>query len=59
MTDANPAIVKLQHIRQLWAELARSKPNTPECRDIMNKIRALSAEYQSLVDASPTSGKSK
>ena len=59
MDDTNPAIAKLQHIQQLWAELGRTKLNSPKYRDVMKKIRALSAEYQSLVDAPQKGEKSK
>jgi hypothetical protein len=59
MNDANPAIDKLQRIQQLWAELGRTKLNGSEYRDIMKNIRALSAEYQALVDAFPKPGTSR
>lgn len=42
---------KLERIRQLWKELERMKPNTSEAEALMEKIRALSAEYQALIDA--------
>ena len=57
MTDTHPATVKLERIRQLWAGLGRT--NIPECRDIMKKTRALSAEYQPLVDPPQKGEKSK
>ncbi|HEY4766001.1 MAG TPA: hypothetical protein VIH75_20170 [Candidatus Sulfotelmatobacter sp.] len=59
MNDTNPAVAKLQRIQQLWAELGRTKLNSPEYRDVMKKIRALSAEYQPLVDAPQKGEKSK
>jgi hypothetical protein len=59
MNDTNPAIDKLQRIQQLWAELGRTKLNSPEYKDIMKRLRALSAEYQSRVDAPQKGGNSK
>jgi len=59
MNHTNPAIDKLQRIQQLWAELGRTKLNSPEYKDIMKKLRALSAEYQWLVDAAQKGEKSK
>ena len=41
---------KLERIHQLWRELERMKPNTAESEALMEKIRALSAEYQALMD---------
>jgi hypothetical protein len=41
---------KLERIHQLWKELERMEPNTSEYEALMEKIRALSAEYQSLMD---------
>jgi len=59
MTNTNPAVVKLQHIQKLWRELGRAKLNSPEYQDIMKKLRALSAEYQSLIAAPQKGEKSK
>jgi hypothetical protein len=59
MNDTNPAINKLQRIQKLWVELGRTGLRTPEYETIMERIRVPSAEYQSLVDASPKPGKSK
>jgi hypothetical protein len=59
MNHTGPAIDKLQRIQQLWVELGRTKLNSAEYQDIMKNIRVLSAEHQSLVDASPRPGKSK
>jgi hypothetical protein len=42
---------KLERIYQLWKELERMEPNTSESEAVMKKIRALSAEYQALIDA--------
>ena len=44
---------KLLRIQQLWKELEQLKPNTSESEALMEKIRALSAEYKALVDAPP------
>lgn len=41
---------KLERIHQLWRELERMKPNTAESEALMEQIRALSAEYQALMD---------
>jgi hypothetical protein len=59
MNDTDPAIFKLHRIQKLWAELGRTRLNSPEHEEIMNNIRSLSAEYQSLVDACQKLGKSK
>jgi hypothetical protein len=59
MNDTNPAVIKLQRIQKLWAELGRTKLNSPEYQDIMKNIRSLSTEYQSLVDAPQKGEKSK
>ena len=42
---------KLERIRQLWIEQEKIKPETPEHEALQNQIRALSAEYQAVVDA--------
>ena len=47
----DPASEKLERIHQLWKELERMGPNTSEAEAVMKKIRALSVEYQALVDA--------
>lgn len=39
-------------ILQLWKELERTKPNTYEYNALVQKIRALSAAHQDLIDAS-------
>jgi hypothetical protein len=43
-------IEKLERIKELWGELARTKVHTPEYGALMSRIRALSAEYQALID---------
>jgi hypothetical protein len=52
MDRANTAIDKLERIQQLWAELSRTKLNSPEYKALAEKIRTLSAEYQSLANNS-------
>ena len=42
---------RLERIQQLWKELERTPPNTSEYVTLMKKIRALSEEYKSLIDA--------
>jgi len=42
---------KLLRVHRLWIELERMKPNTSESEALMEKIRALSAEYQAFIDA--------
>jgi hypothetical protein len=59
MDDTNVAVDKLQRIQQLWVELGRTKLNTPEYQSILEKIRALSAEYQAVVDAHKKTEQSK
>jgi hypothetical protein len=59
VNDKNPAIVKLKHIEKFWAELGRTKLDSSGYQEIMENIRSLSAEYQSLVEASQKPGKSK
>jgi hypothetical protein len=59
VNETNPAFNKLKRVQQLWEELGRTKLNSAEYQDIMKNIRALSAEYQLLVDASPRPGESK
>jgi len=44
---------KLLRIQRLWKELEKLKPNTGESEALMEKIRALSAEYKALIDAPP------
>jgi hypothetical protein len=51
MDEAKLAIDKLQRIQKLWTELGRTKSDAPEYGTIMKEIRALSAEYQTLVEA--------
>jgi chaperonin cofactor prefoldin len=43
---------KLKRIEDLWLELERTKPDTPVYRALIERIFALSLEYQALVDAS-------
>lgn len=59
MNDTNAAIEMLKRIQQPWAELGRATLNSPEYPDIMKQIRALSADYQSLVDAPQKGEKSR
>jgi hypothetical protein len=59
VNETNPAFNKLKRVQELWEELGRTKVNSAEYQDIMKNIRALSAEYQSLVEASAKPGKSK
>jgi hypothetical protein len=51
MDEAKLAINKLQRIQKLWTELGRTKSDAPEYGTILREIRALSAEYQTLVEA--------
>jgi hypothetical protein len=57
--ETNTGSDKLQRIRMLWEELRRTRFRTPEYLAIMKRIRALSAEYQVLVEASKKSEKSE
>jgi hypothetical protein len=41
----------LERIRAAWKELGALRPGTSEYEALLNKIRALSAEYQALIDA--------
>ena len=41
----------LQRIRKLWAELAKTKANTSESEALIEKIRALSAEYEAMKES--------
>ena len=50
MDETKLAIDKLQRIQQLWTQLGRTKSDAPEYGTIMKEIRALSAEYQNLID---------
>jgi hypothetical protein len=50
MDEAKLAIDKLQRIQQLWTQLGRTKSDAPEYGTIMKEIRALSAEYQNLIN---------
>jgi hypothetical protein len=59
VNDTNPAIDKLRRIQKLWVELGRTKLDSPAYQEIMKNSRSLSAEYQSLVEASQKPGKSK
>jgi hypothetical protein len=51
MEKTNPAIEKLQRIKELWTELGQKKLNSPEYNALTEKIRILSAEYQALAEA--------
>jgi hypothetical protein len=42
---------RLDHIKSLWKKLELTKPETSEYKATMNQIRALSDEYQALIDA--------
>jgi hypothetical protein len=59
LNETNAAANKLKRIRKLWEELAQTKLRTVEYQAIMKRIRALSAEYQVLVDASEKPEKSE
>ena len=50
---------KLQRIRQLWKKQERIKIGTAEHEAVMEQIRALSAEYQALIDTPKKPRKSK
>jgi hypothetical protein len=50
---------KLQRIRQLWKKQERLKIGTPEYEAVMQQIRALSVEYQALIDTPKKPRKSK
>ena len=52
-------LAKLQQIQQLWTEVQRLKPNEPEYKVLVEKIRLLSAEYQALIESSHQSNESK
>ena len=52
MNGSNITIDKLERIQQLWAELGRTRPHTPQYETNMNRIRVLSAEYEEVVDGS-------
>ena len=51
MSEIKVAIDKLRSIQELWRELGRTESNAPGYETLLKKIRALSAEYQELVDA--------
>jgi hypothetical protein len=53
------AVVKLQRIHELWAELKRTKEKTPEHETLLKKIRILSAEYQALTAGAKNGPKAK
>jgi hypothetical protein len=59
MDGSNIGIDKLKCIHKLWAELGRTRSHTPEYETNMNRIRALSAEYQAVVDGSNKPEKSR
>ena len=50
MNDSNAAVDKLQRIQDLWEELRRTSPNSPQYERIITRIHALSVTYQSLID---------
>ncbi|MGD0963273.1 MAG: hypothetical protein ABSA57_05160 [Candidatus Acidiferrales bacterium] len=50
---------KLERIRQLWKKQERVKLGTLEHEALMQQIRALSAEYQALIDTPKKPRKSK
>jgi hypothetical protein len=52
VSESNRAIEKLEAIQKLWAELGRVKLRSPEYDALLKRINVLSAEYQSLVNAS-------
>ena len=49
----------LQRIQSLWKELELTKPNTSEYDALLNRIRALSDEYMTLIDVPKKPTKSK
>jgi hypothetical protein len=51
MHKTDDALEKLERIQNLWEELGRTKVSDPEYETLMKKIRALSAEYQALIDS--------
>ena len=53
------AAKKLDYIHRLWKELERMEPNTSEAEALIKKIRALSAEYEALTDATQKGKESK
>jgi hypothetical protein len=59
VNETSAGINKLERIRQLWEELGRTSLRTPEYQVIMKRIRDLSAEYQTLADASKKPEKSE
>jgi hypothetical protein len=48
-----------KRIQQLWKEQAKVKPGNREDEALMKRIRALSVEYQALVDAARKRDNSK
>jgi hypothetical protein len=48
--EADQALAKLKQIQDLWAELGRTRLDSPEYQSLMERIHALSAEYRALVD---------
>jgi hypothetical protein len=50
---------KLLRIQQLWKELERMKPDTHESKELMEKIRVLSAQYKTLTEGPKHGQKSK
>ncbi len=51
MNDPNAARDKLERIKQLWSELEQTAEESPEHNNLIEKIRALSAEYRKLSGA--------
>ena len=49
--DARTTVEKLKRIQDLWLELERRKPESPEYVALTEKIHDLSAEYHAVVRA--------
>jgi hypothetical protein len=47
----DPALAKLDRIRELLKEINRLKPNSPEQEALLAQVRKLSAEYMEIVDS--------
>jgi hypothetical protein len=52
MSESKATTAKREAIQALWADLGRTKQKSPEYETLLSSIRALSAEYQLLVNAS-------
>jgi hypothetical protein len=57
MDEQKTAREKLQRIRQLWLELERLEEHAPEYEIVTQKIRVLSAEYKTLIEATAKRGR--